>query len=180
MLRLRFAAVILAFVMAFAAGSPVLALGGKARIAGMSVECTDFRGRKVLTMRVGNLGDVGRAWVVNTMPYILMDRELLAELPPKLQLFFYLHECGHHVLGHWVQLTSMSEREADCWSVKKGRDERLFSRDEVAAFAPYFKKSLGSAWGHLPGPKRVAYLLRCFDQPGMSVKNTRLFRPDAR
>ncbi len=134
------------------------------RIAGMPVECTDFRGRAVRTMRVANLGDVGRAWVVNTMPFIIMDVHVLVKLPPKLQLFFYGHECAHHVLGHWVQLSQKSEQEADCWSVKNGRDRGLFSRDEIVGFAPYLRTSKGSPWGHLPGPKRAQFLLLCFDE----------------
>ena len=134
------------------------------RIAGMSVECTDFRGRVVRTMRIANLGDVGRAWVVNTIPFIIMDSHVLTGLPPKLQLFFYGHECAHHVLGHWVQLSAKSEQEADCWSVKNGRDRGLFTRDEIASFAPYLKSSKGTAWGHLPGPQRSKFLLRCFDE----------------
>jgi hypothetical protein len=53
--------------------------------------------------------------------------------------------------------------EADCWSVKNGRDAGLFNRQDVEAFAPYLAQSKGSPFGHLPGRAREAYLLKCFD-----------------
>ncbi len=137
--------------------------GYQTRIAGMLVTCSDYRGRVVHTMRVSDLGDVARAWVVNRMPYIIMDRERLAKLPPKLQLFFYGHECAHHKMGHWMNTTMDSEREADCMSVRDGRDKGLFKRDEIASFAPWFAHSRGSRYGHLPGPERAKFLLKCFD-----------------
>ena len=134
-----------------------------ARVAGTAVECTDFQGRTVHLMRVTDLGDVARAWVVNRVPFIVMDRARLSKLPPKLQLFFYGHECAHHKMGHWMNTTKDSEREADCWSIKTGRDNGLFARDEVVAFAPWFARSRGSRYGHLPGPLRAKFLLRCYD-----------------
>lgn len=135
-------------------------------IAGKPVTCTDFRGRSVVTMAVAKLGDVGFARVINTVPYILMDPEVLQTLPPKLQIFFFSHECAHHVLGHWFNPTAMSEREADCWAVQKHRDSGDLTRQEVKSFEPWLRNSRGSAWGHLPGPERAKHLLTCFDDAG--------------
>ncbi len=134
------------------------------KIAGYEVTCKDMRGRVVRTMKMTDLGDVGRAWVVNGVPFIIMDVDLLRTLPPKLRLFFYGHECAHHRLGHWYQPTQNSEIEADCWSIKDGRDRNLFRREEVAAFAPFLADSKGTRWGHLPGPERAKKLLACFDE----------------
>jgi len=134
-------------------------------IAGQELFCQDFRGRSVVNMHVANLGDVGYARVINTVPYILLDPEQLRRLPPKLQLFFYSHECAHHQLGHWFNPTPQSEREADCWAIKTNRDKGLFTRYEVKRFAPWFANSNGSRWGHLPGPERVKHMLKCFDEP---------------
>jgi len=159
-------AVVLLLFMAMGTYGPAKAAAGRGnlvRIAGMVVTCTDYRGRTVHTMRINDLGDVARAWVVNHVPFIIMDRARLAKLPPKLQLFFYGHECAHHKMGHWMNTTMDSEKEADCWSIREGRDKGLFTRDEVAAFAPWFANSKGSKYGHLPGPERVKFLLSCFD-----------------
>ena len=87
-------------------------------------------------------------------------------LPPKLQMFFYGHECAHHALGHNFYPSPNVEIDADCWSIKIGRTKGLYSRDDIAAFAPYFANSKGSNVGHLPGPERVAKLLACYDDPG--------------
>jgi hypothetical protein len=82
-----------------------------------------------------------------------------------VEIFFFMHECAHHVLGHIIQPTLQSERDADCWSANYGRWAGLFSREDVVGFAPFFAKSNGSKFGHLPGLERQAYILNCFDKP---------------
>ena len=134
-------------------------------IGGVGVTCYDFRGVEVRTNRMDDLGDVARAWVVSRMPVIAVDKVRMAELPDKVQLFFYFHECGHHALAHVYAPTTSSENEADCWAVKMGRKKVMFSREDVVGFAPVFAHSRGSAAGHLPGPERVNHLLACFDDP---------------
>lgn len=139
-------------------------------ISGVSVTCKDFRGAAVRTTRMDDLGDVARAWIVSRMPIITIDTVRMAKLPEKVQLFFYFHECGHHVLAHIYVPTTSSENEADCWAVKKGRKEGVFTREDVAGFAPVFAHSRGSKQGHLPGPERVAHLLACFDNPSETIE----------
>ncbi|MDX2257730.1 MAG: hypothetical protein NW205_02330 [Hyphomicrobiaceae bacterium] len=134
-------------------------------IGGQQFTCTDFRGRSVQTMQVTELGDVGRAWVVNTVPYIILDPDMMHRLPPKLQMFFFAHECAHHVLAHWFNPSHNAEKEADCWAIRHGRDKGHFTRQDVANFAPWFSQSKGSRVGHLPGPERAQFLLMCFDTP---------------
>src|SRR5690606_2463443 len=100
------------------------------------------------------LNDVGRARP-GTPPTIEMNILFLLQLPTKLQLFWYGHECGHHVLGHTIgNYSSSSESEADCWSIQTGRDQNLFNRSDVEGFEPYFQNNPGTPWGHLPGPVR--------------------------
>lgn len=160
--------------LAFAVGLAVIALSLPARagglevqpvIGGSSMRCYDYRGAVVHTLRTTSLGDVGRASIIGRMPVISLDTHRLATLPAKLQIFFYMHECAHHVLGHIIRPTLESEREADCWSINFGRAVRLLSRKDIEMFAPFLEKSPGSRFGHLPGLERLAYLLTCFDQP---------------
>jgi len=134
-------------------------------IAGHPVMCRDIRGIAVRTMRVANLGDVGRAGVINRVPIIAIDPQIINRLPDKLQIFFYEHECAHHVLGHWFQASLNMESDADCWAIKYGRDQGVFSRDDVRSFAPFLAHSGGSPFGHLPGPERARHMLKCFDDP---------------
>lgn len=137
---------------------------GRTLIAGRAVSCKDIRGVAVTTMQVANLGDVGRAGVINRVPIIAIDPDIIGRLPDKLQLFFYQHECAHHVLGHWFQMSLSMETDADCWAIRHGRDNGIFSRDDVMSFAPFLAKSGGSPFGHLPGPARAKNLLKCFDE----------------
>jgi hypothetical protein len=132
-------------------------------IGGTPMRCYDFRGIPVRTVRETQLGDVGRARIIIRMPVIALDDDRMATLPPKLQLFFYGHECAHHVLGHLFNPTGSSEQEADCWAVQFERDKGLLTRADVESFAPFLAASRGSPFGHLPGPARQALLLKCFD-----------------
>lgn len=141
-------------------------------IGGIGVSCADFRGVPVRTTRMTELGDVARAWIVSRMPIIAVDTARMASLPDKMQLFFYFHECAHHVLAHTYSSTTSSENEADCWSVKSGRKRGLFTRQDVIEFAPVFAHSRGSPAGHLPGPQRAAHLLACFDDPSDQIDQT--------
>ncbi len=134
-------------------------------IGGNPMRCYDYRGAVVRTLITTELGDVGRASIIARMPIISLDSDRLRSLPPKMQVFFFMHECAHHILGHVIRPTLESEREADCWSINYGRWAGLFERKDVEAFAPYFARSNGSRFGHLPGPERQAYLLTCFDEP---------------
>lgn len=161
--------------LALVIGLTMLALGGRAAtaegleiqpvIGGSPMRCYDYRGAVVRTLQTTQLGDVGRASIIARMPIISLDSDRLATLPTKMQIFFYMHECAHHVLAHVVKPTLESEREADCWSINYGRTAGLFSRKDVEEFAPHFARSNGSRFGHLPGPARQAYLLECFDRP---------------
>lgn len=134
-------------------------------IGGNPMRCYDFRGVIVRTLVTTQLGDVGRASIVSRLPLISLDQDRLGKLPPKMQIFFFMHECAHHTLGHVIKPTLESEREADCWAANYGRWANLFSRKDVEEFAPFFAQSNGSRFGHLRGPERHAYILHCFDKP---------------
>ncbi len=139
--------------------------GGKTFVAGVSIGCADFRGRPVQTYETSGLGDVARSTLYGRIPVITVDKEVMASLSGKLQIFFYLHECAHHALGHMFAPQPESEKEADCWSIKTGREQSYFNLSDVMTFASRIIASPGSARGHLPGPDRMAHLLECFERP---------------
>ena len=145
-------------------------------IGGAPMRCHDYRGVVVRTLKTTQLGDVGRASIIARMPIIFLDRDRLGTLPGKMQIFFFMHECAHHVLGHVIRPTLESEREADCWSANYGRWAGLFSRRDVEAFGPHLANSHGSRFGHLPGPERHAFILTCFDKPESEPTMTVLAR----
>lgn len=134
-------------------------------IAGVPVYCTSAPYATPVRFVVNpGLNDVGRAYWAQE-PIIELNPGVLQQLPPKLQLFWYGHECGHHVLGHLLPggQSPQSEIQADCWAIQIGKQQGLFSRQEVIAFAPYFANNPGSPWGHLPGPQRAQLFVQCFD-----------------
>ena len=125
--------------------------------------CRDFRNRIVRTVEVQALGDAGRAEFIEGGPVIMLDPVLMGGLPANLQVFFKLHECAHHVLGHLFAPTTESEKEADCWAIKQERIKAGLTRDDIVAWSPHFAASKGSVFGHLPGPQRIEFLLACMD-----------------
>jgi hypothetical protein len=133
----------------------------------------------VRTIRMEDIGDVARASIINRMPIITLNPLRLDNLPGKLQIFFFNHECGHHVMGHVFSPSPTSENEADCWSIKQGRDNKWFTRMDVESFGPHLANSRGSPLGHLPGPQRAARLLACFDDPSAELVNPAGFNPSS-
>jgi hypothetical protein len=130
-----------------------------------AASCKDFKRRPVRTVEVSDLGDAGRAEFIEGMPVIMLDIKLMASLPANLQVFFKLHECAHHVLGHLFAPTDKSETEADCWAIKEGRKLDAFNVAEIASWKPHFAASRGTVFGHLPGPARIEHLVGCFTEP---------------
>lgn len=164
---MRASALLIGFVMLVLGVRAATAQGLEVQpvVGGTPMRCYDFRGAVVRTLLTSDLGDVGRASIIARMPIISLDSDRMRALPPTLQVFFYMHECAHHVLAHVINPTLQSERDADCWSANYGRWAGLFVRRDVEAWAPYFARSNGSKFGHLAGPERQAYILNCFDTP---------------
>ncbi|MDX2307398.1 MAG: hypothetical protein NW216_04090 [Hyphomicrobium sp.] len=152
-------------------------LQAKVEIDGQTLQCKDFRNHTVRTIRMDDIGDVAQARIINRMPIITLNQSRLQTLPGKMQIFFFNHECAHHVMAHVFYPSPTSENEADCWSIKMGRDGNLFSRADVEAFAPHLAHSRGSPLGHLPGPDRARRLLACFDDPSDELVSPAGFTP---
>lgn len=125
--------------------------------------CRDFKRRPVRLIEVKALGDAGRAEYIGSGPVIKVDPEIMQRLPEGLQLFFELHECAHHALGHLFAPTLDSEKEADCWAIKEGVRRKVFTPSDIAQWRPHFENSRGSVT-HLPGPQRVAFLANCVEE----------------
>lgn len=141
-------------------------------LEGDTLTCHDYHNRRVNFVEVEELGDAGRAqFIWGAGPVILTDPDLMRPLPTALRLFFELHECGHHALGHLLSPNGRSEREADCWAVAQGHRLGAFDRAAIGSWLPYFSPSRGDINGHLPGPKRVDFLLSCYDDaPGIMAR----------
>jgi len=145
----------------------VLATGSaaEAQIAGVPVSCVDFRGFPVALVPAPQLPDVGAARIVNGQPVILINPRVLSAQAPVMQLFWYAHECAHHVRGHLANIAISNEADADCWAVKTGRNQGWFPPQAFQLLVEVLGNSPGSLWGHLPGPQRIQNMWGCYNQP---------------
>lgn len=71
-----------------------------------------------------------------------------------LRLWWLAHECAHHVVGP-------SELAADCWSIRKGRDEGWFPPEMFGSMDRMFAHNHGDS-EHLAGPARVSHMRACY------------------
>ncbi|MBD2104539.1 hypothetical protein [Leptolyngbya sp. FACHB-261] len=89
-----------------------------------------FEGCKVGTVPVATLEDpslndlaVAVRNPATGYPEIRYNRAVAANIRYRTRLFFYAHECAHHVLGHTVgrgrAYPRATEQEADCWAIRQ-------------------------------------------------------------
>lgn len=152
-------------ILIVALGLVMISAGGQAQtIAGEPVYCYDARGLPVVLRSAPHLNDVGKAWIApNGAPVIFLNPRVLSTLPRAVQLFWYAHECAHHVLGHTLGMPQMrSEMDADCWAIRTGRNQGWFLHRDLRSMYWYFINNPGSPWGHLPGPQRLQHFANCF------------------
>lgn len=88
---------------------------------------------------------------------ILLNPVVLSRMPTTLKLYTYGHECGHAMVG-------ASETDADCWSVRTGRDQGWFPPQAFQLLIAMFRNNPGDLT-HPPGPARVANMISCYSRP---------------
>jgi hypothetical protein len=124
-----------------------LALGGAApSILSSQVPfdgCVDRAGTPIQGTVRRDISAAAIATRVDDRPVILWNQGNLQWARPITQLFVYLHECGHHALGHLYKANDKRwEREADCWAMQmlidggmiNGSDEASLTRELSTAF----------------------------------------------
>lgn len=126
-------------------------------IAGVPVYCTSYSGQPVALIPDYYLPDVGQA-IPGNPPIIKLNPNVLSRMTPLMQIFWYGHECAHHLLG-----PANSEINADCWSIRTMRDQGILRRQQVPELMAQISSTSGSMWGHLPGPYRAQHFANCFD-----------------
>ena len=75
-------------------------------------------------------------------------------LPRAQQLFWYTHECAHHIFGP-------GEAAADCWAVQQGRIQGWLSRAELARLGASMRAFAGDAT-HANGQARLVQMNACY------------------
>lgn len=129
-----------------------------------SAQCVDSRGYTIPEIPNYQLNDVALATRLNDgSPAIFFNPSITKNMAPPTRLFFTLHECAHHILGHINgSVVSVSkEQEADCWAIKMIVSRRLVSPKGFKKIQEnIFDNSPGDAT-HIPGPQRAANLEKC-------------------
>lgn len=127
-------------------------------MGGIQLSCQTYSGMPVVTVSDHFLRDVGFASPPNL---IRMNPHALESMAPAAQVFWYGHECAHH----YLPLGMNGETAADCWAVKKARDQGLIQASDIPALASTVWHTQGSPYGHPPGHLRVQLMNSCFADP---------------
>jgi len=138
-------------------------------VAGLPVSCVDATGAPVVTIAQPGVGDVARSKIEpNGARLIVVDSVAFFSLPPLMQLFFYSHECGHHVSGDIVagivfrHVNPMIEMNADRIGIRFLRDQLNITLPQAQMIASYFVNNPPVPPYYLPGPQRAKWIIDCY------------------
>lgn len=122
--------------------------------------CRDFRGIAVASQKskVNNVAIA--AWYPNKMPVIYWNPNVLSTFHPVTRYFWYLHECGHHVLAHAMGTAHpyVREKQADCWAIKTMKMRGELTPQRLNIIKTDLSKLPGDGWVYLPGPQRAIFV----------------------
>ena len=137
------------------------------------IGCTDPFGNPVPTFPNPALNDIAMATVMNGGPAIVFNPMVVAQSHPILIRFSYVHECGHHLLGHVIGALRgirpgvQQENEADCFSATQLVRAGEFQLAHLNLLAEVFRPRPRDAT-HPDGVERADNILRCGRQAGAS------------
>ena len=124
--------------------------------------CVDPSGTPVVSIEDASLQNVAVAAIEGGAPVIRYNPNVLDWFHQETRLFWYAHECGHHVLGHAVRNNPLTrEKEADCWAVATLVESGLVSDSDLDVIMQDIERVPGDGWVYLPGPQRAMLLGEC-------------------
>ena len=108
------------------------------------------------------MADAGEAVERDGHPIILWNARSNARLAQTEQIFIYLHECAHHVLGHLYHrgTEARDELEADCWAIQLMVDGGMIKPRQLAVLESS-RQSVRGDETHLGGEAHVRSLEQC-------------------
>ena len=118
---------------------------GELRFGGEPFACGRFP-----TILNAGLDDYGAAH----FGFILINPARFETLPLILKRYAYAHECGHQYVGY-------DEGEADCYAIRRGRQEGWLDGKGMDAICDFISRSKGDA-AHALGVRRCEMMRRCF------------------
>lgn len=128
-----------------------------------NAQCIDPRGFRVAEIANYQINDIAQAnQLPNGAPVIFFNPGVLANMSPPTRLFFQMHECAHHVLGHTLGRMVMNmEQEADCLAIQTIASRRMISNQQFQMIQADLYRFGRGDWSHLPGPQRAINLQAC-------------------
>jgi hypothetical protein len=126
-------------------------------------QCVDPRGIPAVELPNYQLNDIAQANILpNGAPVIFFNPNVLASTSPPTRLFFQVHECAHHVLGHTLgRLAPNMEQEADCWAIRTIVSRGMIDQTGLRLIQSDIANFGRGDWSHLPGPQRAINLQAC-------------------
>lgn len=125
--------------------------------------CHDFRGIPVASV-TSNVNNVAIAALVpGGAPVIYYNPQVLSYFHPVTRLFWYMHECAHHALGHTIGSAHplVREKQADCWAIQTMFQLGLLTNQAMRIIQQDIRNLPGDGWVYLPGPQRALSLSFC-------------------
>ena len=121
-------------------------------------DCEDARGRAVGSVQDDQLGLIARVGVdpVGGEALVYFNPGLLTWIHPATRLFFFLHECAHHQLGHPLDsgLPAEIEQAADCWAFAMLAEKKRVTGEDLNTFQRDLYTFGKDEWERVPGPRR--------------------------
>lgn len=140
-----------------------------ARQAGAQVPysaCLDRHGQVIPAVVDNNMYWAGVARLRNGSPVILWNAKANQVLPDYVQMFIYLHECAHHLLGHVYQSGDANGREredeADCWAIQLLVDGGILKASHIEGLEQALRTSQQDK-DHRGGQDLILSLARCLE-----------------
>jgi len=141
-------------------------------IHGTWLSCVSFDRRRVLIELDYGIPDVGYATrLEDGTPLIVINPEVVESFSPAVAQFWFVHECGHHILPPDLN----SESAADCFAIQDMVRNGAARREDLYVFREELGWLPGSPAGHLPGPQRAAHIIECGHD---AIPQTRIARLD--
>ena len=149
-------------------GMAVLLVGG-AGISGLQAQadpCFDRAGRRVPVVESDSLPFAAWATLRNSgEPVIFWNPARLTNASSPIRLLVFLHECGHHILGHVHKRPSIEvkrgfEIEADCWAIQRMVEGEMISALTLDTALEEIRRWTGDRT-HLGGEALALVFRRC-------------------
>lgn len=139
-------------------------------IGGLTVHCTDASGAIVYTRFLPSLSDIAISTIDMTTGerLILFNAPMASSMPPLLQLFFYAHECGHHISGDVIKGQYFHENNlareytADQIGIRILRDQLGINQLQANAIAGVFQNNPPMFPYYAAGPIRAQWIIKCY------------------